>query len=291
MIIAVHGGASIKKNNEMLEVLELSANSNNVIEAIEVLEDHESFNCGYGSNLNLEGGVENEASYMNDKNQYGAVGCVRNSKNPAKIAEKIAKSTWWRNRKLLHPMLIVGDGVNRFFDEENVEKSSQESLKSPKSIENFEKLEKEQNLSYDTVGAILWSSELCEASSSSGGIILKNPGRLGHSCVYGAGTWAETRKDAENFRKKKCGEIARRLLNPSDDLPIQKLTEFFAEIRGIFGGIAICSEQSGEHQELLIFHNSPYLPVAFRGKNGKIRKFWSKFEGKIGEFMIKSIVL
>lgn len=38
-----------------------------------------------------------------------------------------------------------------------------------------------------------------ESGTSSGGIVLKHSGRLGHSCVYGSGTWSERRQYEEPF--------------------------------------------------------------------------------------------
>lgn len=48
----------------------------------------------------------------------------------------------------------------------------------------------------------------CEASLSSGGMLMKKRGRLGHSTVFGAGIWAEKRRDVSVcITLSGCGEI------------------------------------------------------------------------------------
>ena len=53
-------------------------------------------------------------------------------------------------------------------------------------------LYEDRMLGSSTVGVIVLDStgSMCVASSS-GGILLKEPGRCGSSCVYGAGCWTE----------------------------------------------------------------------------------------------------
>lgn len=45
----------------------------------------------------------------------------------------------------------------------------------------------------DTVGAVVWDSQdRLAAGVSSGGILLKHPGRIGEAAVFGAGCWAQS---------------------------------------------------------------------------------------------------
>ncbi|CAG2114201.1 unnamed protein product, partial [Medioppia subpectinata] len=59
-----------------------------VIRAIASLEDNDVTNAGLGSNLNLNGCVECDASLMDGQSlNWGAVGALHGIKNPIKAAE------------------------------------------------------------------------------------------------------------------------------------------------------------------------------------------------------------
>ncbi|EPB71538.1 hypothetical protein ANCCEY_09360 [Ancylostoma ceylanicum] len=139
----------------------------------------------------------------------------------------------------------------------------------------------------DTVGAVSINDDVVEACTSSGGIILKTPGRLGHCTVFGSGMWAERRKGRSvGVSVSGCGEaltradfcrsLARILLKRKDDsLPSEIVHSFFereylnSEMmtpippdRLYAGGIVLLCED--ERYELVVFHNTPLFPFAYR---------------------------
>jgi len=59
-----------------LEATPTTGSLNGAEIAIRVLEDHELFNAGYGSNLNLAGAVECDAAIMHSAGAFGSVGSV-----------------------------------------------------------------------------------------------------------------------------------------------------------------------------------------------------------------------
>lgn len=50
----------------------------------------------------------------------------------------------------------------------------------------------ENEISLDTVGAVVFFGGKISAGVSSGGTFLKHPGRVGQAGVYGTGCWADS---------------------------------------------------------------------------------------------------
>lgn len=83
----------------------------------------------------------------------------------------------------------------------NIENNSSEQTSvSSNSSSLFDKNElksTDETRSLDTVGAIVLDSNGCFASAiSSGGILLKLPGRVGHASFFGCGCWVEESDDS-----------------------------------------------------------------------------------------------
>lgn len=87
-----------------------------VVEAIKNLEDDVLTNAGFGSNLNIDGHVECDASIMDgDDLMFGSVGAIRSIKNPIEVAQLILEN----QRKsmpmgLIPPSFLVGDGATKW---------------------------------------------------------------------------------------------------------------------------------------------------------------------------------
>jgi isoaspartyl peptidase/L-asparaginase-like protein (Ntn-hydrolase superfamily) len=76
------------------------------VEACVDLEDDPRFNAGTGSNLRFDGKtIEMDAACMDSTGRFGAVACIRNVRNPVKVA-----------RALFHTPhnLLAGDGATRY---------------------------------------------------------------------------------------------------------------------------------------------------------------------------------
>ncbi|MEM2937062.1 MAG: isoaspartyl peptidase/L-asparaginase [Candidatus Bathyarchaeia archaeon] len=234
-VIVVHGGAGTwnpKRSQPAFEGVKKAAKTgfnilmkggsavDAVVEAVAFLEDAGAFNAGCGSSLNIEKLVEMEASVMDGKTlQAGAVGLLRDIKNPVRLARLVMEKT--------DHVFVVGEGAEKIAKIFNVERMAAPSELQLKRYEQqkgallngkFE-LPKLANLikgyselfDLETVGAVALDNDgNVAAATSTGGFPLKLPGRIGDSPLIGCGTYADNQSGACSATG--VGEIAIRLV-------------------------------------------------------------------------------
>jgi beta-aspartyl-peptidase (threonine type) len=174
------------------EILKNGGSSIDAVEkAIMVLEDTTIFNAGTGSTLSLTGEVEMDASIMTADGNFGAVAAIKNVRYPIQVARLVMEKT--------DHLLLCGDGALRFarlcgikyHNPKTKEKirmweRARKKLKS----DYFPKLHKLKEL-YETVGVVAMDKDgFITAGTSTGGISLHLPGRVGDTPIIGAGTYA-----------------------------------------------------------------------------------------------------
>ena len=189
---AEEGFSALLKGKSALDAVEL---------AVMCMEDDPVFNAGVGSALTLSGEVEAEASVMDGSTlSAGAVALVKSVKNPVRLARLIMERT--------DHVFLLGRLAEELAREWGLEEAD---LKTPERIEMWEKgleklraeqitylkklprlLEEHPWLMGETVGAIALDREgRLAAATSTGGLMLKLPGRIGDTPQIGAGTYAD----------------------------------------------------------------------------------------------------
>lgn len=176
------------------EILQQGGSSLDAVErAAIVLEDTSIFNAGTGSYLNLAGEVEMDASIMTSESRFGAVGVIKDVKNPISIARMVMEKT--------DHVLLCGENAIKFArimgakyhnpktrEKELIwkrRKQTRESTYFRKFVDFYD--------SYGTIGVVaIDQNGLISVATSSGGINLRLPGRVGDTPIIGAGTYADT---------------------------------------------------------------------------------------------------
>ncbi len=181
-----------------------------VVEAVKCMEDSGYLNAGYGSVLNLLGERELDAGLMTSSGLLGAVAGVKATRNPILLARLVAEKT--------PHVLLAGEGADRLAvlsglpplppPPQHVVERYREVLKKLveeepadsyfKRIRGFVannrayyELVKSMAAAFDTVGAVaVDDSGLLASATSTGGVILKLPGRVGDTPIPGAGFYA-----------------------------------------------------------------------------------------------------
>lgn len=173
----IHGQAILSSGGSALDAVEA---------AVSMLEDCPLFNAGKGSVFSHEGTIEMDAAIMDGKElNAGSVTFVSKIKNPIQAARKVMEKSG-------HVML-TGKGAEEFAEKNGI------SIVDPKyfftehrweqwqAIKNNEKTE----LNLGTVGAVARDRNgNLAAATSTGGMGNKKFGRIGDSCIIGAGVYA-----------------------------------------------------------------------------------------------------
>ncbi len=207
-LVVVHGGAGVWRGLDMDAVvkalreatlvgLEVARSGNcidMVVEAIAFLEDSGLFNAGVGSVLDYVGGISMDAGVMDSSGRAGAVAAVSYPRNPIRLARIVMERT---------PHIILAGvradelamklGLERHPGPHPRALERWKSLKTraPESEWIARRIEAAKALGYDTVGAVAIDTGGClAAGASTGGVSLKLPGRVGDSCIPGAGFYA-----------------------------------------------------------------------------------------------------
>jgi len=203
--IIAHGGAggishALRRKNGLMKAMrigyEILVQGGSSLDAVEraamILEDTKVFNAGTGSSFNLKGQVEMDASIMTSRLCYGAVAAIRNVKNPIRIARLVMEKT--------DHLLLCGEGAISFarlmglkyYNPKTMEKRRFWKIKKRKlESDYFKRIEEIAGL-YGTIGVVAIDGDgLITAGTSSGGITLRLPGRVGDTPVIGAGTYAD----------------------------------------------------------------------------------------------------
>jgi beta-aspartyl-peptidase (threonine type) len=207
--IAIHGGASqdsefIRQNKAAYEdglktavqigyqVLQQGGTSIDAVEqAVRSLEDNPLFNAGRGSALNNNGEIEMDAAVMDGKTlKAGAIAMVTLVKNPISLARKVLEKT--------NHVLLCGYGALNLAKDSDMELEDEPYFITNHQVEEFKNAnakETENDLLkkqiQGTVGAVaLDEYGNVAAATSTGGTPNSLPGRVGDSCIIGAGCYA-----------------------------------------------------------------------------------------------------
>ena len=209
--IAVHGGAGedsafIKNNKEAYEaglkeailegyaILQKGGSALDAVTAAVIsLENNILFNAGRGSAFNNAGQVEMDASIMNGADlKAGATAMVSNVKNPVVLAREIMTNT--------NHVFIAGKDADDFAKDRKLLLAEDSYFKTPHQQEEYLKTKAEsieaklKKVIKGTVGAVaLDSAGNLASATSTGGTPGSLPGRIGDSCIIGAGCYANNK--------------------------------------------------------------------------------------------------
>lgn len=169
-IAVKHGGSLLHEGASALDA---------VTAAVVVLEDDPLFNAGTGSVLNRDGEVEMDASVMTGHDLgFGAVAAIRRVRNPVLVARCVLERS--AHALLAGEGAVVFARAHGFGDYDPITSEARAAYRRART-----------GLRLGTVGAVALDAEgRLAAATSTGGMLLKLPGRVGDTPVPGAGTYA-----------------------------------------------------------------------------------------------------
>ncbi len=169
-------------------VLERGGSALDAVEAaVRILEDDPTFNAGTGACLTAAGDVELDASIMDGASlRCGAVAVVKDVRNPVTLARRVMERS--------SHVLLAGPGASAFAREAGFPPCDNSLLVTAPQRERWLRLRAlgRTGSNGGTVGAV--ARDLgghLAAATSTGGIAMKLPGRVGDTPIIGCGTYAD----------------------------------------------------------------------------------------------------
>ncbi|NCB34029.1 MAG: N(4)-(beta-N-acetylglucosaminyl)-L-asparaginase, partial [Erysipelotrichia bacterium] len=166
-----------------------------LLTAVKEVENNPYFkSVGYGGLPNREGTVELDAGFMNGNTMgVGAVCGVHDIANPIAVAESLS------HREV--NAVLTSKGAELYAREYGFEIKNMKTERAEIIYENRLKQTAETELTpyngHDTVGVCLVdSSSSVYAGTSTSGLFMKDPGRLGDSPIVGSGFYADSETGA-----------------------------------------------------------------------------------------------
>ena len=171
-----------------------------VCATVVALEDDPHFNAGTGAVLNLDGDCELDACVMEGgTSRAGAVAALQRVKNPILVARKVMEET--------DHVMLAGEGALRFAralgfadhdpvtvarrEDWEAKRRQLEGLPGAAALRTRRFLRQHPDHAGGTVGAAAVDGRgVLAAATSTGGVTLKLPGRVGDSPLPGAGNYA-----------------------------------------------------------------------------------------------------
>jgi beta-aspartyl-peptidase (threonine type) len=209
--IIVHGGARNSSDNEDKRKKDVINACNigyemllekDAIEAVEIaickLEASEYLNAGVGSYLQLDGRVRMDASIMTDDLSAGAVIGIEDVEHPISVARRVMETT---QHVILSGQLATefahSEGFPRYDPRTrpkvNLWMEIMEEFRQKTTYEQIFHVDKyleKGKLNFGTVGCVAIDSRgNMAAGTSTGGLRMNVPGRIGDSGIIGAGTY------------------------------------------------------------------------------------------------------
>lgn len=271
-VLAIHGGCGAISRAKLTDAAEAAAHAglrralqagwavlsrdgaalDAVTAAVAELENDATFNAGHGATLNQAGFHELDASVMDGADgAAGAVAAVRRVRNPVRAARLLARNS--------DPLLLAGDAADAWAADAGLDIVDNDYFSTRQRRKHLKRmLERRRRGTTDqadeaerhgTVGAVaLDAAGHLAAATSTGGFTAKEPGRVGDSCVVGAGTWADDRTCAVSgtgrgelfMRTVAAHSIHSRMLHLGEALE-PACDEALAAIERLGGGAGLCA--------------------------------------------------
>lgn len=177
---------------EALRLLENNERAGDAVEAlIKTVEDYPYYkSVGYGGLPNAQGILEMDAAFMDgDSFKIGAVAGITDVKNPISVARNLSEEKF--------NSFLVGAGATQYSMLHDFERKNMLTPRAHKIWEKRLKEIQEKQLNpydgHDTVGAItLDTYGSMAAGTSSSGLFMKKPGRVGDSPLSGSGFYVDS---------------------------------------------------------------------------------------------------